>query len=283
MSRRIRPKTRGILEMLLCAFLWSIAGLFIKLVNGNAFVIAGFRGLFAGLTTLTYMIIAKIPFKLNKKSITTGIFMCILFIAFVTSNKLTTAANAIVLQFTTPLWLMLYNSIILKTKLKKNDTIAVLFSLIGITLCFLDKMEGGYLLGNIVAIFAGLMMGVMYVCLGTSNGEDRISGTLLGHLFTAIVGIPCLAFTENHLNSTAFLCLIILGVVQLGIPYILLNFASQTCPPLACSLLGAVEPLFNPIWVALFANEIPGILAIIGCIIVIASVTCWCISDINKN
>ena len=144
-------------------------------------------------------------------------------------------------------------------------------------------MEGGYLFGNIVSIFAGLMMGVMYVCLGTSNGEDRISGTLLGHLFTAIIGIPFIAFTENHLNGTAFLCLIILGVVQLGIPYILLNFASQTCPPLACSLLGAVEPLFNPIWVALFANEIPGILAIIGGLIVIATVTFWCISDINKN
>lgn len=265
--------------MLVCATLWSIAGLFIKLVDANPFVIAGFRGLFAGLTTLAYILIAKIPFKFNKVVFENAAFMCLLFFSFVGSNKLTTAANAIVLQFTTPLWIMLYMGLVRHEKLKRNDILAVIITLIGITLCFLDKMEGGYLLGNCVAIFAGLMMAVMYICIGASDEVERINGTMWGHFFTAIIGIPMLSFTENHLDGTAFLCLIILGVVQLGIPYVLLNLSSKTCPPFAQSLLGAVEPLLNPVWVALFAKEIPGVLAIVGGIIVIATVTVWCILD----
>ena len=282
-SKKLNPKTIGILEMLLCASLWSIAGLFIKLVNGNGFVIAGFRGLFAAATTATYMLIARIKFRMNKTVITTGVFMSALFFAFVVSNKLTTAANAIVLQFTTPVWIMLLSWVLYKEKLKKKDAIAAVVTLLGIALCFLNGMESGKLLGNCVAVFAGLMMGVMYICLGNCGDVDRINGTLWGHLLTAIIGIPFLTFTENHLDGKAFLCLIILGVVQLGIPYILLNLSSKTCPPFACSLLGAMEPLLNPVWVALFANEIPGVLSIVGGVIVIATVTIWCILGIDDE
>ena len=282
-DKRIDPKTVGILEMLACASLWSIAGLFIKLVDANGFVIAGFRGLFAGLTTASYMLIAKIKFRINKTVILNGVFMCILFIAFVTSNKLTTAANAIVLQFTTPIWIMLLEWVLYKHKLKKRDSLAAIFTLGGIALCFLSGIEGGSLLGNCVAIFAGLMMGVMYMCMGNSSDVDRINGTLCGHLLTALIGLPFLAFTDNHLNSKAMLCLIILGVVQLGIPYILLNLSAKTCPPFACSILGAMEPLLNPVWVALFGNEIPSVLTIIGGVIVIATVTIWCVLDVKNR
>ncbi len=275
--KNIKPQTVGIFEMLLCASLWSIAGLFIKLVDGNGFVIAGFRGLFAAITTIIYMLISGIKFRVNKTVITTGMFMSMLFFAFVVSNKLTTAANAIVLQFTTPVWIMLLNWILFKEKLKRRDALAALVTLIGIALCFFNGLESGKLLGNFIAIFAGLMMGVMYICLGNSGDIDRINGTLMGHILTAMVGIPFLSFTENHLDGRAFICLLILGVVQLGIPYILLNLSAKTCPPFACSLLGAMEPLLNPVWVALFANEIPGILSIIGGVIVIVTVTIWCI------
>ena len=282
-ERKISSRTVGILQMLLCASLWSIAGLFIKLVDGNGFVIAGFRGLFAAATTATYMLVAKIEFRINKTVIKNAIFMSILFFAFVVSNKLTTAANAIVLQFTTPVWIMLISAVIFKERLRKRDAIAAFATLGGIALCFMDGIGGGKLLGNIIAVFAGLMMGVMYICMGNSDDVDRINGTLWGHLLTAICGIPFITFTENHLDAKGFLCLIILGVVQLGIPYILLNLSQKTCPPFACSLLGAVEPLLNPVWVALFAHELPGILALIGGIIVIATVTVWCILGLDDE
>ncbi len=281
--RKLEPKTVGILEMLVCASLWSIAGLFIKLIDANGFVIAGFRGLFAGLTTAIYMLVAKIRFCINKTVILNALFMCVLFLAFVVSNKLTTAANAIVLQFTTPVWIMLLSVFVYKEKIKKIDAIAALVTLFGIALCFLSGMEAGSLLGNCVAIFAGFMMGLMYICMGNSGDVDRINGTLFGHLFTAIIGIPFLSFTENTINGKAVLFMIVLGVVQLGIPYILLNLSSKTCPPFACSLLGAVEPLLNPVWVALFAHEMPGILTVIGGVIVIATVTIWCLLGLKDE
>jgi len=272
-------KTKGILLMLLCATLWSIAGLFIKLIDGNGFVIAGFRGLFAGLTSLLYILFSGIPLRFNKQILKNALFMSLLFFAFVCSNKLTSAANAIVLQFTTPLWIMLYSGLFKHEKLKRRDIFAVLVTLVGITLCFLDKMEKGYLLGNFIAVFAGLMMAIMYICLGGSDDIDRINGTMWGHFITAIIGIPMLLFTKNNLSGRAYLFLIILGVVQLGIPYILLNISAKSCPPFAQSLLGAMEPLLNPVWVALFGNEIPGCKAIAGGIIVIAAVSIWCIAD----
>lgn len=278
-SNKISPKTVGILEMLLCATLWSIAGVFIKSISCNGFVIAGFRGLFAGLTTFIYIKLASIPLKMNKMVIKNAIFMCVLFICFVVSNKLTTAANAIVLQFTTPVWIMLISGVFMHQKLQRRDVIAALCTLVGVALCFASEMDGGHLWGNIIAIAAGLMMAFMYIVMGESNPDDRINGTLWGHLMTAIVGIPFILFTENTLNAKAFLFLIILGVVQLGVPYILLNLSSSKCPPLACCLLGAVEPLLNPVWVAIFDDEIPGALAILGGIVVIATVTIWCMVD----
>jgi len=88
------------------------------------------------------------------------------------------------------------------------------------------------------------------------------------------------------------LCILGLEIIQLGIPYILLVISSKNCPPLACSLLGAVEPLLNPVWVFIFNGEKPGAFALIGGVVVIASVTMWCIlqgknqaaaADANKN
>ncbi len=268
--------------MLACASLWSIAGIFIKLISCSGFVIAGFRGLFAALVTAVYIKAGGIGFKWNKAVFRTAVFMCLLFTAFVVSNKLTTAANAIVLQFTTPIWIMLYESLVMKKRLEGKDIIAAVCTLLGIALCFFDKLDGGRMLGNCIAVFAGLMMAFMYICLGTGSEQEKINGTFFGHLFTAAAGIPFILFTKNELNPRAFLFLVILGVVQLGIPYILLNFSSKTCPPLACSLLGAVEPLLNPLWVALFDGEMPGPLAFAGGLVVIITVTAWCILDARK-
>jgi len=277
-SKKLDPKTIGILEMLLCATMWSIAGLFIKLIDANGFVIAGFRGLFAALTTAAYIKLAKIPFVINKTVVENAVFMCVLFFCFVVSNKLTTAANAIVLQFTTPVWIMIIG-LFMHQKFKLRDIIAALCTLVGVALCFIDEMDGGRMLGNIIAIAAGLMMAFMYIAMGVSNDTDRINGTLWGHILTALIGIPFIFFTENNIDAKGFLCVIILGVVQLGIPYILLNLSQKACPPLACCLLGAVEPLLNPVWVAIFNGEIPGTLAIIGGLVVIVTVTVWCMAD----
>lgn len=116
----------------------------------------------------------------------------------------------------------------------------------------------------------------MYLCTGTIKEEDRMSGMLTGHLIAAVIGIPFMLFTENSYTGISVLGILILGIVQLGIPYILYVLSTKSCPPLACSLLGAIEPLLNPVWVALFDGEMPGMLALVGGILVITTVTLWC-------
>ena len=275
-------KRKAILLMLLCATLWSTGGIFIKLIPWSPFVIAGWRSLIASGIVLFYFKAWKIKFRFNRRAVLNGLFMCLTFLGFVVANKLTTAANAIVLQFTAPVFLMVFSTVLFHEKFRRADIVAVIFTMVGIALFFLDQLKPGYLMGNCIAILAGASMAGMYLSMGKTDDETRMGGMLLGHLFTALVGIPFTFFTVTQVSTIPILCILALGIVQLGIPYILLALSSRNCPPLACSLLGAVEPLLNPVWVFLFAGEAPGVFALIGGVVVIASVTLWCIWQ-NKN
>lgn len=268
--------------MLVCATLWSIAGIFIKLIPWNSFAITCIRSLFAGLTVLVYIAFKRYKVIFNRTTISTGIIMGLVYTAFVAANKLTTAANAIVLQFTAPLFIVIISAVLYKQKILRRDLTAVLFTMLGISMFFLDKLEGGYLLGNCVAILAGALMGGMYIAMGEAQGEERFSAILIAQITAFLIGLPFVIATKPEITAMPLVYIIILGVFQLGIPYILYGKASEYCPPLACCLLGAVEPLLNPIWVFLFDGERPGIFALVGGIIVVASVTVWCATD-KKN
>ena len=263
--------------MLVCATMWSTAGIFIKLIPWNPFVIAGWRSLISAGTVFLFLRIWKIKFKFNLRAVLMGLLMCLTFFSFVSANKLTSAANAIVLQFTAPLFLMVFSSVLFHEKFRRADLIAVLFTMGGIALFFFDKLSGGYLLGNCIAILAGAFMAGMYLVIGKVDEETKMGGMLLWHLFTAAVGIPVTFFTSAPVSSAAILCILGLGIIQLGIPYILLTLSSKNCPPLACSLLGAMEPLLNPLWVFIFNGEAPGFFALVGGLVVIISITLWCI------
>lgn len=267
----------AILQMLCCAALWSIAGIFIKLVPWNAFAVAGMRSLVAGITVFACMKIMGIDFVLNKKTVVAGIFSACTYLCFVSANKLTTAANAIVLQFTCPVFIVIYEAILFGKKVRRQDLTVVVFTLLGIALFFFDQLEGGYIIGNIVAIIAGMFMAGMYVSVGELPVDQRFSGVLNGQVITFFVGLPFFLLTEPVITVGAVSSIIILGVFQLGLAYVLYVKSSKYCPPLACCLLGAVEPLLNPIWVLIFDGEKPGLFAFIGGIIVIVSITLWCI------
>lgn len=262
--------------MLTCAALWSIAGIFIKLIPWNAFAISSLRSLIAGITVLAFIKLKGYKIVLNRRTLTAGILMSFVYTAFVGANKLTTAANAIVLQFTAPLFIVIFSAILFKQKIRRADITAVICAMIGISMFFFDKLEGGYLTGNLVAILAGALMGGMYMAIGRTDGAERYSAILFGQLSAFLIGLPFIIATRPEISAFPVLYIIILGVFQLGIPYILYEMASEYCPPLACSLLGAVEPLLNPIWVLIFDGERPGAYALVGGVIVVASVTLWC-------
>ena len=278
----MKKENLAIIEMLICATLWSIAGIFMKLLPWNGFAVAGLRSLIAGLTIAAYILIRGKRIIINRRTLVTGVFTACVYTCFAVANKLTTAANAIVLQFTSPVFIVIFSALILKKRIRRSDALVVSFTLLGIALFFFDQLRPGYILGNFVAIAAGMFMAGMFMAVGELEGEQRFSGILIGQTLTFLVGLPFVIATRPEFTAVTTLSILILGVFQLGISYILYVESSKYCPPLACCLLGAAEPLLNPVWVLIFDGERPGVFALIGGVIVVVSITIWCVFGQEK-
>ena len=268
---------RSILLMVICASMWSIGGIFIKLLPWNPLTIAGLRSLIASVCMFTYMRIARISLRLDRRSAVCGVFLALTYLCFVIANKLTTAANAIVLQFICPVFVLVFSALLFHQKMRRADVVAVLFTLLGISLFFFDQLSPGNMLGNVIALMAGFFMALMYLFMGNGDESTRMSGIFLGHIITALVGVPFAFFTTTALTTTTVVSILALGIFQLGIPYVLYGISAKHCPVLMVSLISAIEPLLNPVWVFLFDGEAPGLFALLGGVVVILSVTLWCV------
>ena len=224
-----------------------------------------------------YMRARGIGFTADRRSLAGGAALCLTLTCFVAANKLTTAANSIVLQFTAPMFIVVFSALFLKKRFSRADVLAVVLTMAGISLFFFDQLTPGHLAGNCVAIFAGMAFACYYMSLEGASESQRMSAILIAHGLTFLVGLPFTFVYPPELSAAPAACILVLGVVQLGIPYVLLGRASGACPPLACSLLGAVEPLLNPVWVFIFDGEAPGLWALIGGVVVVATITVWCV------
>ena len=278
---KTKARQTAMLMMAACAVLWSLGGIFIKLISWHPLLISGGRSLIAAAVVGLYMAWKKIPVKVCHYSVAAGISLCLCLLFFVVANKLTTAANAIVLQYTAPIFILLVNALFFGQKLRKKEVLAVLGTMAGTVLFFLDQLSPGNLLGNLLAILAGMFLGSMFAIVGQAGGDDsvRMSGILFAHILTALLGIPMGLPATTSCSGWEILYILILGVLQLGIPYVLYALASRDCPPLACSLIGMLEPLLSPVWVLIFAHEIPGVFALLGACVIIGVVTWWCVTD----
>ena len=263
------------LYMAVCAALWSAGGILIKLVPWNGFAVAGARSFVSALVFLAFLAAKRIKIVLDRTTVVIACCTAVTFVLFVVANKLTTAANAIVLEFTSPVFLLILSALLFRQRFRRQDVAVVTAALAGIALFFLDQLDAGGLYGNLCAMGAGLFVALMYLLAGRAGEEQRFSGLFFGHLLTALIGLPFLLAGPVEADATALLAVLALGVVQLGIPYILYAYAVKLCPPLQCALIGAIEPLLNPVWVYLLDGEAPGPWALVGGVIVIAAVTVW--------
>ena len=153
--------------------LWSIAGIFMKLLPWNGFAVAGIRSLIAGTTIGIYMALIRCPFRLNRRTVIAGLFAGLTYTCFTMANKLTTAANAIVLQFTSPVFILVFSALLYHQKIRKGDVAVVLTVLAGITLFFLDQLGPSTIAGNFVAIAAGMFMAGIYLYALTGIKIDQ--------------------------------------------------------------------------------------------------------------
>ena len=275
----MKETTKGTLAMIATALLWSIGGIFIKLIPWNPLAIAGLRGVIGGLVMYIYLRIRGIKPVFNKDTLKIAIALAGVCSTFVAANKLTTAANAIVIQYCAPVYVLLYIAFVQKKKLRPLDIAVVPITILGVSLCFIGQMGKGHLVGDIVAIISGVFFAAMFITSEGVSDQVRASGIMQGQFLTAIIGLPVLFATRPVFTAQAIGGILILGIFQIGIAYVLYSIAIKRAPLLTCSLLAVLEPLLNPVWVFLFAGENPGAWSLVGGVIVIAVITLWYVYD----
>ena len=262
-----RRKAVGIL--VLVGVLWSLGGLLIKSVAWHPLAIAGARSFIAALVTL--LILRRPRFNRPFIQIAGAFTYAGTVILFVTANKLTTAANAILLQYTAPIYVGLFGAWFLGERTTWRDWAASVVVVGGIALFFCDDLTVAHTWGNVCALGSGLCLAWTVLFLRKQGDGSSFEFVILGNLIAAVVGLPFILMDPPDLSILAGVT--VLGVVQLGLPYALYVVASRHVTALDLILIPALEPILNPLWVLLFAGEVPGPLALVGGLIVLTAVT----------
>ena len=264
---------RGTLFIFVSALLYSIGGLCIKVIPWNGMSINGGRTAIALVVIGGYLWWVKHPLRWNRWVALGAVSVFGCNALFSIANKLTTAANTIVLQFTAPIFVMLITLLVFRRRPSRLDVItcAVVFG--GVVFFFIDSLEVGGGLGNLLALLSGLAYAGVFL-LNDLPDSDAISSVFWGDVLSALTGLPFLV-KETDFSPTAITSLLVLGVFQVAVAYILLTIGLQTTPPVTASLVSGIEPVLNPILVAVFYGEQMGPMAIVGAAIVISGVVIY--------
>ncbi len=263
-----KENSKAILMMVIASILWSTGGILIKLVDWHPVAIAGVRSGISSLVMIAYLKTWKM--KLTRDKVIGGLLYASTVILFVTANKMTTAANVIVLQFSAPIWVALFSGWLLKERVSKLDWTAIGAVMLGMVLFFMGDLSGGELTGNVLSVISGIALAGVVLFLKRQKEGSPVEMILLGNMITFVVCMP-FYFTSVP-SGQSIVGLVLLGVFQLGIAYILFAEASKYVSAIEAILIPAIEPLLNPVWVLLFTGERPGINALFGGIIIISAV-----------
>ena len=260
---------RGALLIAAAAILWSTGGLAIKLVPLSAVGVVFWRSFVAGVFLLAVFRPSRARWRHAAPS--TVVVYALMILTFVSATKMTTAANAIFLQYTGPLYVLALGPLILKEPFRKIDAAAVAVALGGMSLFFVGKLDPGALAGNVVAVVSGVFFGLTILLLRRDASGDAIPSVIAGNLAAAALALP-FAWGHLALDAKGAFLVLFLGIVQLGISYVLFVGGLKTVPAAEASLLGMLEPMFNPLWAFLGLGERPSTWAALGGAIVLAAV-----------
>lgn len=269
-----------VLLVLLAVLLWSTGGLFIKLTTLNAFHVNLGRALFAAITVGIFIAIKK-ELKFDWFVVFTSLFYAITLTAFVYANKNTTAANAIFLQYTAPVYILIFAPLILKDKFHFSDLLTVIVCLIGMSLFFLEapnasnNLATNIFAGNIAGLVSGVCLGLYFIFLRhpRSLKFNPALSVFYGNIIIVLFMLPFIISDPQTPSIKDILAISYLGIFQIGIAYLLFTYGvARGVRSLDASLIGFVEPCLNPVWVFLFVGERPSVWAIAGGIIIVSAI-----------
>lgn len=266
--------------IVIAVLLWSTGGLFIKLTSLDAFTVNLGRSLFAAITVAFFTY--KKGLKLDKFTLLTSFLYAGTLSCFVYANKTTTAANAIFLQYTAPIYILILAPFVLKEKFRVSDLLIVIVCIAGMSLFFLEpqnsanKLASNVYLGNIAALASGVFFGLYFIFLRhpSSLKKNPALSVFYGNIMIVLLMLPIVASNPPALIAiNDMLAIVFLGVFQIGTAYVLFtNGIAGGVRSLDASIIGFIEPLLNPVWVFAFIGETPSRWALIGGTIIIFAV-----------
>ena len=263
-------RRRGTLLVFLAALLYSIGGLCIKVIPWNGMSINSARNMVALLVVGGYLWLSHHRLRLNRWVALGALSVCGTNVFFSLANKMTTAANAIVLQFTAPIFVILLTAVFWLKRPSRLDAAACAVVLAGVLCFFVDSLELGGTAGNLVALLSGLSYAGVFL-LNDLPDADPISSVFWGDVVSVVVGLPFLV-RETTFTPIAITSVVILGAFQVGLAYVLMCIGLRTTPAVTASLISGIEPVLNPVLVAVFYHETIGPLSLVGAVIVVTSV-----------
>lgn len=275
-------RATGLLAIAACAFLWSSAGLFIKLIDWNPMAIAGMRSLIASVAILVWL---KRPrFSWSFAQVAAAVANAVTMLLFVFANKTTTAANAILLQYSAPVFTAIFGAWLLHEKPRVEHLLAFPFVAAGMLIFFLDDVSAGGLIGNLAAAISGVTFGLYFVFMRMQKTESPLQATLLSHFMTAGVALGIACFLPMPvLTSGSLTAILALGVVQIGLAAIFFAYGIKRVTAVQAVLVSLIEPTFNPVWVFLSTGEKPGGNAIMGGLLIVVAVTVASVVSVRRS
>ncbi len=262
-----------LLFVLAAALLWSTGGLFIKWTKLSGLELSFYRCFFAAIAVALFT--RQEGFGLNRIMGVASVLYAVLLILFVLATKQTTAANAIFLQYTAPVYLLILEPLIYKEKFRSRDLVTVLVCVGGMMLFFVGKLRPQDVTGNLMALASGFCFALYFLFLRHPRAREvnRASSVIYGNVLAALITAPFGLRALDQLDRFDWFSVLYLGFVQIGLAYTLFTVAmARGVRSLDAGIIGYTEPVLNPVWVFLFLGEKPSGWALLGGAIIIAAV-----------
>jgi drug/metabolite transporter (DMT)-like permease len=268
-------KVKAVLMVVTAAVLWSTGGFFIKRVDWTGISIAGCRSLFAALFLCCCL--RRLPRIPGGTTAWLGVLSySLMAMSFVTATKLTTAANAIVLQYLAPVYVALLAPVFLKESTSRRDWLFIMLAACGMVMFFMDELSAGGLTGNILGVCSGVFFASFCLVLRCAPQDYAADMVVWGNVAAFFLSLPFMDF-QHIPDAGGWLVLLALGCFQLGLGYYFYTRAAAHLTALELIVIPVLEPLLNPLFVALFLGEIPGMWSIAGGVLVVSTVTGWAV------
>jgi drug/metabolite transporter (DMT)-like permease len=262
-----------LLGLVITAILWSCGGVIIKNVQAPPLIAAAIRALFAALTLAVIHRKNLGSCMPGKAQLLGAAALGLHCLAFVTATKLTTAANAILLQYTAPVWVAIFAPLFLHEQTRRRDWVFIAVIFAGMGLFLIDSLSAGSLPGTAAAVCAGITYAALILFLRHAKAEDKGVSMVYGNALLFLAGFSLAGFALPSAHDIFLLALA--GVFQIGVPYYLFGLASRGVTALEMVLVTTLEPILNPVWVFLSIGELPGLWSIAGGCAVLGAVVVW--------